>query len=80
MKQLVIKIPDSEYRFFMRVIKNFSFVEIDEKQNSLLELETNLAPEKREIWGNIKEGLRNAELIEQGKLKGKSAKDFIDEL
>ena len=31
MKQLVLKVPDSEYQSFMRVTKSYSFVEIDEK-------------------------------------------------
>jgi hypothetical protein len=80
MKQLVINIPDSEYNFFMKVIKNVSFVEIDEKKNKLLELEAKLSPGKRKIWRNIKGGLAEAELIEQGELKEKSGKEFLNEL
>jgi hypothetical protein len=80
MKQLVIKIPDSEYNFFMKVIKNFSFVEIDERKNKLLELEAKLSPAKRKIWRNIKEGMAEAELIDQGELKEKSGKEFLDNL
>jgi len=80
MKQLVINIPDSEYNFFMKVIKNFSFVEIDEKKNKLLELEVKLSPEKRKIWRNIKGGLAEAEFIEQGELKEKTGKEFLNEL
>jgi len=80
MKRLVLNIPDSEYRFFMKVIKNFPFVEIDEKKNKLLELEAKLNPAERKIWGDIKEGLKEVELIEQGKMKAKSAKEFLDEL
>jgi len=80
MKQLVINIPDSEYHFFMKVIKNFSFVEIDEKKNKLLEQEAKLNPGKRKIWKNIKEGLMETELIEKGEFMEKSGKDFLDEL
>ena len=80
MKQLVLNIPESEYRFFMKVIKNFPFVEIDEKKNKLLELEARLTPGKRKIWSNLKEGLKEVELIEQGKLKAKTAKEFLNEL
>ncbi|MDP2114341.1 MAG: hypothetical protein Q8K69_09820 [Bacteroidota bacterium] len=80
MKQLVLNIPESEYRFFMKVIKNFPFVEIDEKKNKLLELEAKLTPAKSKIWGSIKEGLKEVELIEQGKMKAKSAKEFLNEL
>lgn len=80
MKQIVLNIPESEYRFFMKVIKNFPFVEVDEKKNKLLELEGKLSPSKLKIWGSIKEGLKEAELIEQGKVKGKSAREFLNEL
>jgi len=80
MKRLVLNIPDSEYRFFMKVIKNFPFVEVEEKRNKLLELEAKLNPENSKIWGSIKEGLNEVELIEQGKLKAKSAKEFLNEL
>ncbi len=80
MKQLVLKVPDSEYQFFMKVIKSFSFVEIDEKLNKLLEMEAKLSPEKREIWGSVKSGLRDMELIENQNLKEKSGNEFLNEL
>lgn len=80
MKQLVLNIPESEYRFFMKVIRNFPFVEVDEKKNKLLELEAKLTTENRKIWSSIKEGLKEVELIEQGKMKAKSAKEFLNEL
>jgi len=80
MKQIVLNIPESEYHFFMKVIKNFHFVKVDEKKNKLLKLEEKLSPAKRKIWSSIKEGLKEVELIEQGKMKAKSAKEFLDEL
>jgi ribosomal protein S4E len=80
MKQLVLNIPESEYRFFMKLIRSFPFVEVDEKKNKLLELEAKLTHRNRKIWGNIKEGLNEVELIEQGKIKAKSAKEFLNEL
>jgi hypothetical protein len=80
MKQVVLNIPESEYHFFMKVIKNFPFVEVDEKKNKLLELEEKLSPSRRKIWSSIKEGLKEVELIEQGKITTKSAKEFLDEL
>ena len=80
MKRLVLNIPDSEYHFFMKVVKNFSFVEVEEKSNKLLELEAKLNPDNHKIWDSIKEGLNEVELIEQGKMKAKSAKEFLNEL
>lgn len=80
MKQVVLNIPESEYRFFMKVVKSFTFVEVDEKKNKLLELEAKLTSANGKIWGSIKEGLIELELIEQGKIKGKTANDFLNEL
>ncbi|MDO9580449.1 MAG: hypothetical protein Q7J06_07765 [Bacteroidales bacterium] len=80
MKQLVINIPDNEYRFFMKVIKSFPFVEVDEKKNKLLDMEAKLTPAKCKIWGSIKEGINEVELIGQGKMNAKTANDFLNEL
>jgi hypothetical protein len=80
MKQLVLKVPDNEYQFFMKVIKSFSFVEIDEKQNKLLEMEAKLSPAKGKIWGSVKSGLRDVELMEKQSLKEKSGNEFLNEL
>ena len=80
MKRLVLNIPDNEYRFFMKVIRNFPFVEVDEKKNKLLEMESKLNTDNHKIWMSVKEGLKEVELIEQGKLKAKSGKVFLNEL
>ena len=80
MKKVVLNIPESEYQFFMRVIKNFPFVEVDEKKTRLLELEEKLSPGKHKQWDSIKEGLKEVELIKQGKIKAKSAQEFLNEL
>jgi len=80
MIQVVLNIPENEYQFFMKVVKNFTFVEVDEKKNKLLELEAKLTSDNGKIWGSIKEGLIELELIEQGKIKGKTANDFLNEL
>lgn len=52
---------------------------VDEKKTRLLELESKLSPAKRKIWKDMKEGLKQMELIVQGKMKGKSAKDLFKE-
>lgn len=80
MKQIVLNVPDSEYRFFMKVIRNFPLVEVDEKKTKLLELEAKLTPANRKVWEDIKQGLKEVELIEQGKMSAKTAKEFLNEL
>jgi hypothetical protein len=68
MTQITIHIQDSKVPFFMELIKNFDFVKVDNH------------PTKEEIKKNIKQGLKELQLVEQGKLKTRPAKDFLNEL
>jgi hypothetical protein len=80
MKQLVLNIPENEYRFFMRVLRSFPFVEIDEKKIRLLERKEKLSRTNFKTWNNIKQSLTEVELIEKGQLKVKTANELLDEL
>lgn len=82
MKQLVLNIPDSRFGFFMEVLRNFSFVQVDKKtdKKTLQEIENTLSPSKRKIWEDVKHGLNEVRQIEQGTLKGKPLKELLDEL
>ena len=52
----------------MELIKNFDFVKIDSY------------PDKEEIKDNIRQGLKELQLIEQGKMKATPLNDFLNEL
>ena len=82
MKQLILNIPDNRFGFFMEVLKNFEFVRVDSKSDkkTLSEIESVMSPHKRKIWRDIKEGLNDVKLIEEGKLKAKPLKELLDEL
>jgi hypothetical protein len=68
MTQLTIQIQDSKVPFFMELIKNFDFVKVDSY------------PTKEEIKDNIRQGLKELQLIEQGKMKATPLTDFLNEL
>jgi len=68
MAQLTIQIQDNKIPFFMELIKNFDFVKVDN------------SPTKEEIKDNIRAGLKEMQLIEQGKMKATPLKDFLNEL
>jgi hypothetical protein len=68
MTQLTIQIQDNKVPFFMELIKNFDFVKID------------IDPTKEEIKDNIRQGLKELQLIEQGKMKATPLIDFLNEL
>ena len=67
--KLVLEIKENKAEFFMQLIKNFPFVKIY-KENS----------KKKEALKSIEQGLKEVKLVEQGKLKSRSAKAFLDEL
>ena len=72
MTRITININDSKVGFFMELIKNFDFVKV-EKQNYT-------DPTTEEIKESIKQGLKEVQLIEEGKMKATPLNDFLNEL
>ncbi len=70
MKQIVLHIKDSKLPFFMELIRNFDFVQIQENDDLT----------KEQILAGIKQGLQEVQMIEEGKMKGTPLKDLLDEL
>ena len=68
MQEVRLKIPDNRFQFFMELLRNFDFVQIEEGDS------------KKSILSNIKKGLEEVKLSKQGKLKTTSAKEFLNEL
>ncbi len=75
MQQITINILDnSKIPFFIDLIKSLNFVSlVDEKTESFKKNE-------KKIIEDIKQGLIEINLIEQGKLESKSLTEFLDEL
>jgi hypothetical protein len=71
MKQVILKVPDKNYNFFMELIKNLDFVK---------KVEENDEPTREQILQDIKESVKEVNLIKAGKLKGIPAKDILREL
>ena len=86
MKRLVLNIPNSEYRFFMKVIKNFPFVEVDEKRNKLLHLEFIKTLDYVEVqeadqsFAKLQNSLKQVKMVHEGTIEKQMAKDFLNEL
>ena len=70
MKQVVLNIKDDKYHFFLVLVKNFDFVQIEEIEGD----------SKKDILENLTQGFKDLKLYKQGKLKTSSAKDFLNEL
>ena len=71
MKEIILKVPDKEFGFFMKLIKSLGFVKVEK---------TDKGDSKEEIIENLKRGFEQIKLIETGKLKTTPAKDFLVEL
>jgi hypothetical protein len=72
MAQVVLDIKENRIGFFLELIKNFDFVQINSTDS--------YEPSKEEIEENIKQGLKELNLIEKGSLKTRSAKEFLNEV
>ena len=70
MKQVVLNIKDSKYRFFMELIKSLDFVQVEEDPGD----------SKEEIVANLTQAFKDLKRHKQGKLKTTPAKDFLNEL
>jgi hypothetical protein len=72
MKDILISVPDKEYPFFMKLVKQFDFVTIRDTKDS--------APSKKQFLDGIREAVEEVNDIKAGKKKGQSLKDFLNEL
>ncbi|MDX2249625.1 MAG: hypothetical protein SF052_22770 [Bacteroidia bacterium] len=71
MKEIIIKIPDKEYKFFMKLVKSLGFVKIEKADEG---------DSKKEIEENLVRGFEEMRLFREGKVKGTLLKDFLNEL
>lgn len=71
MKQITLSIPDNKYSFFLELIKSLGFVK---------GMDTDIEPGKDEILSGISEAVNEVNLHKKGKLKLKTAQQFLNEL
>ena len=73
--QILLNIKDSsKLAFFLEVIKNFDFVSVKKV------ITNNEVEGDKEILDGIKQAVNEMNLVKQGKLKSRPAKDLLDEL
>ena len=69
MKQIILHIDEGKLAFFLELIKNFDFIQIEDEGDS-----------KGDIVANIKQGLNEVKLIQEGKLTSRPAKELLNKL
>jgi len=74
MTQITVEIYDeNKISFFMELIKSLDFAGITDRKKGFSRSE-------KKILLNIEQGLKEVKLIEQGKMKSRPAKEFLNEL
>ena len=66
MKQLILNVKEDKFRFFMELIKNFDFVQVEDDREKALK--------------GLKNSLNQVKLMRDGKLTKQSTEEFLDEL
>ncbi|MCF8450047.1 MAG: hypothetical protein K9G49_09285 [Taibaiella sp.] len=71
MKDITLSVPDKDYSFFMKLIKQLDFVQIRESQKKAT---------KEQFLTELKEAVDEVNLAKQGKIKLKTAEQLLSEL
>ena len=71
--KVTLDINDSKAAAFLNFVKSLDFIHIQSKEDYE-------EPTKQEILDSIKQGMKEVQLHQQGKLKLQSARDFLNEL
>ena len=69
-KQVILNVSSNKYLFFMELLKNFDFVQVEKGQDDAEE----------EIIANLTDTFKQVKLIKDGKLKGRPVEEFLNEL
>jgi len=68
--KILLEIPDSKVKFFMEVLKNFSFIK----------KATPLSDIKAELIQNMREAVEEINMVKSDKKKANDASDFLERL
>ena len=75
MTEITINIPDSKLPFFMLLAKELNFVVVDEKKTG-----KKITANQRKQIADLQDAMKEVDMHMQGKIKLKSAQQFLDEL
>ena len=72
MATLILEVENKKLKFFKDLIQHFSFVKL---QTDELDEDTD-----EQVIANIRQGVKELRLVEQGKMKSRPAREFLREL
>jgi hypothetical protein len=70
MKQIILNIPDNKYPFILELVKNLG----------LEKMEIGPTASEKKALEDLEQGFQEVSLIEKGKKKGTTLKEFLNEL
>ena len=71
-QQVVLNVATRKYDFFMELLKNFDFVKVAQEELD--------GDSREEIIAKLKDAAEDLKLIKAGKLKGRPARELLNEL
>jgi len=67
--KVILDIPDNKAAFFMELLNSFSFVKAK-----------TISPQKAQVLLELKEAVETLNLVKEGKLKARPAKELLHEI
>lgn len=80
MKQITLHIPDSNYSFFMELVKSLPFVKKIEAADETKKKSKLPADPKSKLMKDLKEAMSEVKLHKEGKIKLRTAEQLLNEL
>lgn len=77
MATITVEVEDKKLKFFRELINQLAFVKI---QEGVSNVSTPDEDTDEQVIANIREGVRQMRLVEQGKMKSRPAREFLKEL
>ena len=71
-QRVVLTVSPRKYDFLMELLYNFDFVQVEEEEND--------GDSREEIIANLQQAASDVKLIREGKLEGRPAREFLNEL
>ena len=71
--KLVIDVKDSKAKLLLEFLRTLTYVKVERASSEDLD-------EKEAILANVQEAVKEMKLVKSGKLKGRDAMDFLNDL
>ena len=71
-QRVILTVSPRKYDFLMELLQNFDFVQVEHEKHD--------GDSREEIIASLKQAAKDLQLIQEGKLEGRPAREFLKEL